>query len=277
MSLLRVEDVTVQFGGVTAVDKASFKVEAGTVTGLIGPNGAGKTTCFNVITGLQRPTSGKVVLDGHDVTRLPVHRRARRGVGRTFQRLEAFGSLTVRDNVRTALEIHAGIGGWFRPSPAYRADELLERVGVAAYADERADSIPTGAARLLELARALACDPRLLLLDEPSSGLDESETDAFGALLLDLAAEGRTVLMVEHDMDLVMGVCRDIHVLDFGRIIAAGSPAEIRSDPVVQKAYLGYADDTAEGPAETTTSFAPLTDVTSELPRVTADIPEGVS
>lgn len=276
MSLLRVEDVTVQFGGVTAVDQASFKVEAGTVTGLIGPNGAGKTTCFNVITGLQRPTSGKVILDGHDVTRLPVHRRARRGVGRTFQRLEAFGSLTVRDNVRTALEIHAGVRGWFRPSPAYRADELLERVGVSAYADERADSIPTGAARLLELARALACEPRLLLLDEPSSGLDESETDAFGALLLDLAAEGRTVLMVEHDMDLVMGVCRDIHVLDFGRVIAAGSPAEIRSNPLVQKAYLGYADESAEGSTDTTTSFPPVSDLTSELPPVAADIPEGV-
>lgn len=246
MSLLHVDDVVVQFGGVTAVNHANFVVESGTVTGLIGPNGAGKTTCFNVITGLQTPTSGRVLLDGHDITRMPVHRRARRGIGRTFQRLEAFGSLTVWDNVRTALDIHDGIGGLFKSvdgSADLEVEALLERVGIADYADERADSIPTGVARLLELARALACDPRLLLLDEPSSGLDESETEDFGTLLIELANEGRTVLMVEHDMDLVMSVCDTIHVLDFGSIIAQGTPAEIRQDPVVQKAYLGYSEE----------------------------------
>ena len=177
-----------------------------------------------------------------------MHRRARRGIGRTFQRLEAFGSLTVWDNVRTALDIHDGIGGLFRSvdgSAGRDVEELLERVGIAAYAEERADSIPTGTARLLELARALACDPRLLLLDEPSSGLDESETEAFGRLLIDLAAEGRTVLMVEHDMDLVMTVCDTIHVLDFGSIIAQGTPSEIRNDPAVQRAYLGYSEEVA--------------------------------
>jgi len=248
MSLLRVDDVVVQFGGVTAVDHATFEVDPGTVTGLIGPNGAGKTTCFNVITGLQAPTSGRVVLDGHDITRMAVHRRARRGIGRTFQRLEAFGSLTVWDNVRTALDIHEGIRGLFSSvdgSADREVEELLERVGIAAYAAERADSIPTGVARLLELARALACNPRLLLLDEPSSGLDESETEDFGRLLTDLAAEGRTVLMVEHDMDLVMTVCDTIHVLDFGSIIAQGTPAEIRTDPAVQRAYLGYSEEVA--------------------------------
>jgi branched-chain amino acid transport system ATP-binding protein len=246
MSLLQVDDVVVQFGGVTAVNHASFEVFPGSVTGLIGPNGAGKTTCFNVITGLQSPTSGKVLLDGHDVTRMPVHRRARRGIGRTFQRLEAFGSLTVEGNVRTALDIHDGIRGLLRSvdGTADRVvEELLERVGIAAYAEERADSVPTGVARLLELARALACDPRLLLLDEPSSGLDEQETEDFGLLLSELASEGRTVLMVEHDMDLVMNVCDTIHVLDFGTIIAQGTPAEIRNDPVVQRAYLGFAED----------------------------------
>jgi branched-chain amino acid transport system ATP-binding protein len=249
MSLLHVDDVVVQFGGVTAVNHASFEVEAGSVTGLIGPNGAGKTTCFNVITGLQTPTAGHVRLDGHDITRMPVHRRARRGIGRTFQRLEAFGSLTVWDNVRTALDIHDGFGGLFRSvdgSAERDVEELLERVGILAYADERADSVPTGVARLLELARALACDPRLLLLDEPSSGLDEVETEAFGRLLVELAREGRTVLMVEHDMDLVMTVCDTIHVLDFGSIIAQGTPAQIRNDPVVQQAYLGYAEDPRE-------------------------------
>lgn len=246
MSLLHVDDVVVQFGGVTAVNHANFVVESGTVTGLIGPNGAGKTTCFNVITGLQAPTSGRVLLDGHNITRMPVHRRARRGIGRTFQRLEAFGSLSVWDNVRTALDIHDGIRGLFKTvdgSADLEVEALLERVGIAEYAEERADSIPTGVARLLELARALACDPRLLLLDEPSSGLDEAETEAFGTLLVELADEGRTVLMVEHDMDLVMSVCDTIHVLDFGSIIAQGTPAEIRKDPVVQKAYLGYSEE----------------------------------
>ena len=242
MSLLRVEDVVVQFGGVTAVNHASFEVEEGTITGLIGPNGAGKTTCFNVITGLQTPTSGRVYFDEHDVTRKPVHRRARMGIGRTFQRLEAFGSLSVADNVRTAFDIHDGFAGLFR-SVENDVDNLLELVGIAQYADDRADSIPTGVARLLELARAIACDPKLLLLDEPSSGLDESETEDFGNLLKQLAEEGRTILMVEHDMDLVMNVCDTIHVLDFGSIIAQGTPAEIRVDPVVQKAYLGYSDD----------------------------------
>jgi len=242
MPLLEVEDVVVRFGGVTAVDGASFAAEAGKVTGLIGPNGAGKTTCFNVINGLQRPTSGRVRFDGRDITRLPVHRRARRGMGRTFQRLEAFGSLSVRDNVRAALDIHRGVSAVLR-SGAGDVDALLERVGIADSAHERADSIPTGTARLLELARCLAGDPKLLLLDEPSSGQDESETDAFGELLRDLAAEGRAVLMVEHDMDLVMTVCDTIHVLDFGSIIAQGTPAQIRSNPVVQQAYLGYAED----------------------------------
>jgi branched-chain amino acid transport system ATP-binding protein len=242
MPLLEVEDVVVRFGGVTAVDGASFAAEAGKVTGLIGPNGAGKTTCFNVINGLQRPTSGRVRFDGRDITRLPVHRRARRGMGRTFQRLEAFGSLSVRDNVRAALDIHRGVSAVVR-SGAGDVDALLERVGIADSAHERADSIPTGTARLLELARCLAARPRLLLLDEPSSGLDEAETDAFGELLAGLATEGRSVLMVEHDMDLVMAVCDEIHVLDFGKVIASGSPLEIRGDRRVQEAYLGYTDE----------------------------------
>jgi len=249
MPLLEVDDLVVRFGGVTAVDHASFEADAGEVTGLIGPNGAGKTTCFNVISGLQRPTSGKVRFNGRSVTRTPVHRRSKRGMGRTFQRLEAFGSLTVRDNVRVALDIHRGVKGLVRPGKA-DIDALLERVGIAEYAHERADSVPTGTARLLELARCLAGDPKILLLDEPSSGLDESETDAFGALLRELAADGRAVLMVEHDMDLVMAVCDTIRVLDFGEVIAVGSPFEVRNDPRVQQAYLGYADT---GPDDDTT------------------------
>ncbi|MBC9734827.1 ABC transporter ATP-binding protein [Nocardioides marmotae] len=279
--LLEVDHVVVQFGGVTAVNEAAFVAEAGQVTGLIGPNGAGKTTCFNVISGLQKPTRGKVRFRGRNVTGAPVHRRSKKGMGRTFQRLEAFGSLTVRDNVRVAHDIHRGLAGLLRPG-AKDIDALLDRVGIAEYADERADSIPTGTARLLELARCLAGDPKLLLLDEPSSGLDESETDDFGDLLRDLAAEGRGILMVEHDMDLVMGVCDTIHVLDFGSVIASGTPADIRRDPAVQRAYLGYSDEVpaselvssaAGAVEETRTDLQPVgvaADVTTVIPVIPA-------
>lgn len=249
MSLLEIDEVVVQFGGVTAVNEASFAADPGRITGLIGPNGAGKTTCFNVISGLQSPTRGTVRFDGKNITGTPVHRRARRGMGRTFQRLEGFGSLTVRDNVRVAFDIRRGLLGLVRPSAA-DVDALLERVGITSYAHDRADAIPTGTARLLELARCLAADPKMLLLDEPSSGLDEAETDAFGELLASLAAEGRGILMVEHDMDLVMSVCDEIHVLDFGEVIATGTPAEIRGNPRVQEAYLGYSE-ADEGAAHT--------------------------
>jgi branched-chain amino acid transport system ATP-binding protein len=271
MPLLEVENVVVQFGGVTAVDDASFAIESGRVTGLIGPNGAGKTTCFNVITGLQKPTRGHVRFQGRDVTGASVHRRAKKGMARTFQRLEAFGSLTVHDNVRVALDIHHGLRGLVHGSKG-SVDELLERVGISEYAAERADSIPTGAARLLELARALGCDPALLLLDEPSSGLDESETRDFGNLLRELAAEGRGVLMVEHDMGLVMGVCDEIQVLDFGKVIASGSPAEVRANKRVQEAYLGYSDAAYddEDPAEQTRVDLPVVPGSSETEEIAA-------
>lgn len=242
MALLDIAAVTVRFGGITAVDGASLGAGGGGVTGLIGPNGAGKTTLFNVISGLQPATSGRVRFRGRDITRAAVNTRARLGMARTFQRLEAFGSLTVRENVQVAREIHAGPRAWFRRRRDRRVDELIEMVGLGGYARQRADSVPTGVARLLEMARALAIDPQLLLLDEPSSGLDEAETESFGTLLRHLAAEGRGVLMVEHDMDLVMSVCDHIHVLEFGRLIASGSPAEIRADRAVQAAYLGFTD-----------------------------------
>jgi branched-chain amino acid transport system ATP-binding protein len=235
---LEVHGVSVRFGGLLAVDAASFSVAPNCVTGLIGPNGAGKTTLFNVITGLQAPTTGRVTLEGKDITRARPHVRARRGIGRTFQRIEAFGSLSARENVLVAAEMRRR---WWpdKFAPGDVADEMLERVGIAHLRDEPVQSLPTGSARLVELARALATAPKVLLLDEPSSGLDEDETDAMGALLLELAKDGLAVLLVEHDMPFVMGTCTHIHVLDFGKIIAQGTPAEIQNDPSVQRAYLG--------------------------------------
>jgi branched-chain amino acid transport system ATP-binding protein len=254
MALLEVTGVTVRFGGVTAVDDANISAEAATITGLIGPNGAGKTTLFNVITGLQPPTAGRVRFRGSDISRSSPNARAKAGMARTFQRLEAFGSLTVRENVQVAREIHGGVRTWFGRRRDTLVDELLDRVGITGYAAQRADSVPTGVARLLEMARALAIEPTLLLLDEPSSGLDEAETESFGALLRALAASGTSILLVEHDMDLVMSVCDVIHVLEFGKVIASGTPAQIRADRTVQAAYLGFADDgpPPPSPAETT-------------------------
>jgi branched-chain amino acid transport system ATP-binding protein len=243
-ALLEVVGVSVRFGGLVAVNDVSLEVPAGRVTGLIGPNGAGKTTLFNVVTGLQPPTHGRVLLDGVDVTRWNAARRARAGIARTFQRLEVFGSLSVRDNVLTAAELRHGFGR-AAPSAARVTDELLERVGAAAYADAAADAVPTGVARLVEVARALALEPQVLLLDEPSSGLSPSETETFGQLLRDLAITGTAVLLVEHDVDLVMRVCDYIRVLDFGRLIGAGTPAEVRADPIVQAAYLGATPELA--------------------------------
>jgi branched-chain amino acid transport system ATP-binding protein len=228
----------------------NLHADAGRITGLIGPNGAGKTTMFNVVTGLQEPTEGRVRVDGKDVTALKPHKRARLGLARTFQRLEVFGSLTAHDNVLVAAEIRKR---WARDGsdPRAVAQQVLERVGITHVANERVDAMPTGMARLVELARALAAQPRLLLLDEPGSGLDESETEGFGDLLLDLAREGLGMLLVEHDVDLVMRVCDLIFVLDFGRIIAAGTPSEIQQNPDVQAAYLGAEDpEDAEHAAE---------------------------
>ena len=243
MSLLEVRDATVRFGGINALKEVSLDVDAGAITGLIGPNGAGKTTCFNVITGLQETVAGRITLDGEDVSKLGPHKRARMGLARTFQRLEVFGSLSARDNVLVAAEIRAG---WAKDKGdcGAVADELLERVGITHVAGDRVDSMPTGLARLVELARALAARPRVLLLDEPGSGLDDTESEAFADLLLELAGEGLGVLIVEHDVDLVMRVCSQIFVLDFGEIIASGTPRQIQADARVQAAYLGTAPAT---------------------------------
>jgi branched-chain amino acid transport system ATP-binding protein len=238
MAQLDVEDVVVRFGGNVAVDEVSLSAPAGRVTGLIGPNGAGKTTLFNVVTGLLTPNAGRVRLDGTDITKLPPYKRARRGIARTFQRLELFSVLTVRENIAVAAETR---GGWARErgNTGTIVEEVIDRVGLRECADLRVDSLPTGQARLVELGRALACKPKVLLLDEPASGQTEQETERFAALLRELGQEGITIVLVEHDVQLVMAVCDSICVLDFGRIIATGTPEEIRTNELVLAAYLG--------------------------------------
>jgi branched-chain amino acid transport system ATP-binding protein len=232
---LEVTDISVRFGGRMALHDVSLSADAGTITGLIGPNGAGKTTLFNVICGLQQPSRGQVDIDGVDVTKLAPFKRARRGLARTFQRLEPFGLLTVRENVRLAADVAR------RADPDEIADGLLARLGIDALADQRADRLPTGQARVLELARALATDPKVLLLDEPASGQDEGETAAFSRVLREVAADGVAVVLVEHDIQLVMDVCSQIHVLDLGRLLASGPPAVVQQDEAVLAAYLGAA------------------------------------
>ncbi len=246
MPLLETSDVTVRFGGNVALRDVSVGVEPGTVTGLIGPNGAGKTTLFNVITGLLRPQSGRVLLGGHDITRLPPYRRARRGLSRTFQRLELFTSLDVRDNVRVAGQIRNAARVSDRVDVNERADEVIELVGLSSVARRDITELPTGTARRVELARSLMTRPQVVLLDEPASGQTEEETEEFGALLRSLAAtDGVGICLVEHDMSLVMQVCSTIHVLDYGQLIAVGSPEAIRNDQAVIDAYLGAAEESA--------------------------------
>ncbi|MGH9050103.1 MAG: ATP-binding cassette domain-containing protein [Acidimicrobiia bacterium] len=250
MTLLEAVDVSVRFGGLHALDDVTLDVDTGHVTGLIGPNGAGKTTLFNVVTGLQPPQAGRVLLDGKDISAAKPHRRARLGIGRTFQRLETFGTLSTRENVLVAAEMRRGWSHERGSSLDLGIAEIIARVGLRDVADERVDQLPTGMARLVELARALASRPRVLLLDEPSSGLNEMETATLGRLLRELAGDGLGVLLVEHDMSFVMSTCAHIHVLDFGRVIAVGAPADVQADPAVRNAYLGADDDQGTGVSE---------------------------
>ena len=237
-AILSTQDVVVRFGVLQAVSQASIDVVEGRVTGLIGPNGAGKTTLFNVITGLQEPTAGKVFFDGKDITNKNPFKRARMGIARTFQKLEVFGSLSARENILVAAEQRKT---WDRSGfdPNQVCDEILEKVGLSDVSEFMVGTLPTGTARLVELARALASNPKVLLLDEPSSGLNEEETEEMASLLRKLVDEGLGVLLVEHDMSFVMGTCQFIHVLDFGTIIATGTPTEVQANAQVQAAYLG--------------------------------------
>ncbi|CAM3180841.1 ABC transporter ATP-binding protein [Nocardioides dubius] len=238
VSLLRVSSVSVRFGGLRALDDVSLDIRPGTITGLIGPNGAGKTTLFNVVAGIQRPTSGRVELAGRDVTRHAPQRRASLGLARTFQRLEVFGTLSVRENLLVGAESRRRWERSVRPHAI--VDDVLTRLGLGGVEQALADQLPTGTQRLVELGRALATGPRLLLLDEGASGLDEHETAQMAALLRTLAdEEGLTIALVEHDMPFVMGLSDTVVMLDHGQVVAAGTPAEVRSSAAVQAAYLG--------------------------------------
>jgi ABC-type branched-subunit amino acid transport system ATPase component len=248
--LLRVDRLERSFGGVRAVDGASFSVAAGEVRGLIGPNGAGKTTVLNLVSGLLRPTSGTVALDGARIDRLPPHRIAARGVTRTYQNIRLFPALTAVENVIVGMHLrrHAPLARRMLLLPAARAEEeaareraaaLLRRVGLDERAGEKAANLSYGEQRRLEIARALAADPRVLLLDEPTAGMNPVEVAAIGELIREVARAGHSVLLVEHNVKLVMDVCDRITVLNFGRVIADGAPAGVASDPAVVAAYLG--------------------------------------
>ncbi|HXY43270.1 MAG TPA: ABC transporter ATP-binding protein [Acidimicrobiales bacterium] len=242
---LELESVGLAYGGLVALSGVDLSVQAGRITGLIGPNGAGKTSLFDVVTGLTRPSAGRVLLHGRDITRSRPATRARLGLGRTFQRLELFSSLTVLENVAVAAE--AADPARLRPrrwrllesDASAIVDQQLERVGLTASASARVDTLSTGTARLVEVARALAARPTVLLLDEPASGLDPTETDRLGAVLVSLAADGIAVLLVEHDVELVMRISSEVVVLDRGAVLAAGSPAAVHQRREVVEAYLG--------------------------------------
>jgi ABC-type branched-subunit amino acid transport system ATPase component len=249
--VMEARDVTVRFGGLTALSEVSLTIPPSSIVGLIGPNGAGKSTMFAVLSGLLRPVSGSVLLHNEDVSRLSPQRRGRLGLARTFQQPQLFQSLTVRQHIvlgwrarhtpRRVWSDLFDLSGFRRPSPAevQRCNEIIELLGIGDIADRVAASLPLGTSRLVEVARALAYEPKVLLLDEPCSGLEHAETTRLANALRTVRAYNISLLLVEHDVELVMSLSDSLFVLDFGRLIASGPPDIVRRDPNVLSAYLG--------------------------------------
>ncbi|GAA5160558.1 MULTISPECIES: ABC transporter ATP-binding protein [Amycolatopsis] len=253
-TLLQLTDVTMRFGGLTALDRVSFGIRRGEILGLIGPNGAGKTTCFNAMSGVYRPTSGQVLLEGKPLGKSSRHGITQLGIARTFQNIRLFGEMTALENVVVGADARAKtsvLGALLRLPRHHREEQeavdramaLLEFVGIADRAADKAKNLPYGYQRRLEIARALATEPKLLCLDEPAAGFNPAEKEELMQLIRKIRADGYTVLLIEHDMKLVMGVTDRIVVLEFGKKIAEGLPAEIRENPAVIAAYLGVPDD----------------------------------
>jgi len=257
-TMLQLSEITVRFGGISALGGVSFEARKGEILGIIGPNGAGKTSLFDVISGVRAPNAGRVVLDGQDVTRKASTERARGGLRRTFQRVQTFGWLSVEDNVLAALEWRGGGGGVMADLVRFptrrirererrgRVEEVLERCGLIPLRSELAGSLPIGVARMVEFARAIVDPPKLLLLDEPASGLDETETQRLGEQIQAVRDEtGCVVLLVEHNAGFVMEQSDRVVVLDLGTVLAEGLPAEVQRNQAVRDAYLGEADHSA--------------------------------
>lgn len=269
MTELAVKNLTVRFGGLTALDDVSFTVASGAVHALIGPNGAGKSTCFNVVSGVYRANSGRVSLGERDLTRVAAHRRARMGLGRSFQHVHLSPHSSVLDNVMLGRHARTS-GGFFKAAVrwppttaqqrrhALRATEICEFIGLGERMHEQAGSLPYGDEKRVDIARALATEPEILMLDEPTAGMNAAETAAIGQTIRDVRdALGISVLLVEHDMGLVMGIADRVTVLDFGEVVADDIPEKVRNDPEVIRAYLGEQDSE---PGENTGNEPPAQD-----------------
>ena len=254
--LLEIDHVTMQFGGLTALNDVDFTIQEGEILGLIGPNGAGKTTCFNVVTGVYQATKGEVRFQGSGLAGIERHKITKLGIARTFQNIRLFPDMSAVENVMVGADAHhrSGLVSAMLHLPRHRREqqegflrsyELLELMGIADRADEAAKNLPYGYQRRLEIARALATNPRLLCLDEPAAGFNPAEKVELMGLIRTIRDQGYTVLLIEHDMSLVMGVTDRIVVLDFGKKIAEGTPAEVRANPAVIAAYLGEVEEDA--------------------------------